>query len=174
MAETTEQRLDRLARANAELRGAVDRLTWICAAMLVLLVLAGAVWVLWVWKPEVTWGRDASLRYNKLSFKDGYIEFRTRRRVPRYPSPPASAHWGAMGIGHARWNQEISGAGIYRHTNVHVSVAWPLLLVVSLLAWRGGRAWMARSRTAAGCCPSCGYDLRATPERCPECGTAPK
>jgi hypothetical protein len=52
-----------------------------------------------------------------------------------------------------------------------LSICTMVLPLRSLL--RVGRAMRERRTTKLGRCCACGYDLRATPERCPECGRVP-
>ncbi len=49
--------------------------------------------------------------------------------------------------------------------------AWMILVVTApLSAWWMVNARRQRRRKRIGLCAYCGYDLRATPQRCPECG----
>jgi hypothetical protein len=54
------------------------------------------------------------------------------------------------------------------HNELYLFFALPMPFVLWLIA----RAVCKASR-AKGLCRECGYDLRATPDRCPECGTEP-
>jgi hypothetical protein len=56
---------------------------------------------------------------------------------------------------------------------VTVTPYWALLSLGALLPIVRLLPLLRRRRGAPGHCRACGYDLRATPERCPECGVLP-
>jgi hypothetical protein len=55
---------------------------------------------------------------------------------------------------------------------------WPVAIVTAFVPLFRLTAYFCRyvvrrKRRLRGRCPGCGYDLRGTPQRCPECGTVP-
>ena len=68
---------------------------------------------------------------------------------------------------------DIIGYRKTEQTYAVIAPGWFVLLVGTVpivVAWRRVRRRQLRQQD--GCCLVCGYDLRATPDRCPECGTA--
>ena len=67
------------------------------------------------------------------------------------------------------------GSITFRKWWVQINLLFPLMLFTAatifvFLLLR--RASLPFRRQKSGLCPTCGYDLHATPTRCPECGTA--
>ena len=93
---------------------------------------------------------------------------------PNQP-PPNVWHWHGLGVSRRAYDigyQATGWPGKATSTSVTLPyrVLCPLAAVLPIV--RLARR-LARRRFAPGLCPACGYDLRATPERCPECGTIP-
>lgn len=90
---------------------------------------------------------------------------------PQWVDQPTVTRWHAAGF---RVSQSYSATGdgtVAEWAAVTVPY-WALASAASLvpvLVW--GRALVRRRRGGLGRCQRCGYDLRATPGRCPECGS---
>ena len=145
----------------------------------------------WRWSPEpsVTWLSNSG---------DGHLDLRRVRRRPltdgqghwAYVAPDAPAGVTLPGLAiHRtlvdRWRfaagERLGGVPVPASRLSFDSTVWDvrvdywlptLALTVVPAAW--GDRWRRRRRLAAaraaGRCVGCGYDLRSSPDRCPECG----
>ena len=105
---------------------------------------------------------------------------------------PGDVVWAAAGFAVVARSDPVFPAGGYSGpfdggtsfsptgTRAGLTIVIPYWAIVAVTAIRPARAAVrlvrrrrARTRRTAGQCERCGYDLRATPDRCPECGTVP-
>jgi hypothetical protein len=124
----------------------------------------GELWVYWAAEPP------GAVR--------GQLGFRTEQ----FTAPVAARDWG-YGPRAIPYLFDVAGfaagSGPYatvpgRSAGVVIVPCWAVALLTLLppLLWCHRRR-QAKRRSGANLCQACGYDLRATPDRCPECGAVP-
>jgi hypothetical protein len=145
-------------------------------------------WIkLWEW-------RDANGRWNEFMLVgwEGRLGAQCRKYLPVNPDDPGYAEWAArfdvrklnpprrfgkfewhdgehiaFGANHIKWHYYGRGVMAPAWFVVLILAIFPAMWVICLCRERIRRR---RRRLRRGECLHCGYDLRATPQRCPECG----
>jgi hypothetical protein len=111
------------------------------------------------------WESDYSR--SNLSFYPGYLG-------PSWTGGDGIRTWCGLGL-HTGYMPPVEFIGDCDNVHAQISAiaATPWIIapffLFALLAWK----LSGKRQFAVGCCQSCGYDLRASPDRCPECGKIP-
>jgi len=100
------------------------------------------------------------------------------RSTMTVPTPPTTGIWNRLGFALVREDVVFTPPTGREWHKVNWTIPYwvPTLLIflgASALACPVVARHRAARRRAAGQCGRCGYDLRGTPERCPECGAVP-
>jgi hypothetical protein len=141
------------------------------------------------WQTATSWS-------GQLEFRVGCIEFDLRPTAEKIPgwierwhrNDPPGPQWSSEsfkpGRGFLDDTQSVLGFGADHndfHNNGRHEIYWelvfphwlPLFVFLILPALQFDRFRLRRRRLSRQYCAQCGYDLRATPDRCPECGNVP-
>ena len=168
------------------------------ALSLLLFVATGGVWAMSRLSPgsyiRQTWDPARFIyRQDVFSCYGGAVSFgRTRidldMEVPPWPSMrrpwsrlnntqfdrPMVPGWRVLSWAHMFRVRHSRYPGWYEGWGIQFEL-WPIAVCATIWpALSMARMIRRRRRTRSGLCPSCGYDLRGTSERCPECGAVPE
>jgi hypothetical protein len=99
------------------------------------------------WQPPYGFEHSANLAPQNV---DAYLPFIS----------PSHQHWGGFGA--------IEGDTAKYRARANYLPYWSIVLIAAVRP----AMWLRQARRSETLhCGKCGYDLRATPQRCPECGT---
>ena len=138
------------------------------------LLLSVGLWGVSYWGVRYAWGTNAAIW--QFSFVSGAIkvvrlELATPHRIAKSGVPPHRVRIQGFNGWWTIWRPRCTMSR--RRYGAVVLPLWPLAMIFGStlwVTWKPLRSYRRRKRKKLGLCLKCGYDLRGSKDRCPECG----